>query len=109
MYHIQYNEGDVRILQTREFSRWLSAIGDSDVRAQIVARIRRLGLGHRGDWKRIDEWIAELRIHHGPGYRVYFTTRRNEIIVLLAGGDKRSQRRDIDRARALATKIGELL
>ena len=63
--------------------------------------------GHFGDWKAIDRTVSELRVHAGPGYRVYFTRRGDTLVILLAGGDKGSQRRDIAAARRLASEIGD--
>jgi putative addiction module killer protein len=64
--------------------------------------------GHFGDWKAIDRTVSELRVHAGPGYRVYFTRRGNTLVILLAGGDKRSQRRDIEMAKKLVSKLRDL-
>lgn len=74
-------------------------------RARILARIRRLGDGNPGDHRTLTAGISELRIDTGPGYRVYYTQRGNELIILLAGGDKGTQQRDIEKAAALARNI----
>jgi len=78
---------------------------DGRARALIASRLDRLAYGHVGDAKAVGDGIFELRIHHGPGYRVYFTKRGNEVIVLLCGGDKGSQRRDVAMAKRLAAEL----
>jgi putative addiction module killer protein len=78
---------------------WLFALKDFHGRARIEVRIRRLSLGLQGDWKPVGDGVREMRIPVGPGYRVYYAWDGPRIVVLLAGGDKSSQRRDIERAR----------
>ena len=95
----------VEIRQTELFGRWLAALGDSRARMRINARIRRLSLGNPGDVKPVGEGVSEMRIDYGPGYRVYFVQRGTALVVLLAGGDKRTQERDIATARALAREL----
>jgi putative addiction module killer protein len=73
-----------------------------------LARIIAVEEGHFGDWKAIDRTVSELRVHAGPGYRVYFTRRGNTLVILLAGGDKQSQRRDIEMARELAAELRDV-
>ncbi len=85
-----------------EFTAWLNGLPDASVRGVVVARIKRLELGLPGDVKPVGGGVSELRIHVGAGWRVYFVRRGERIIVLLAGGSKRSQKGDIRRARALA-------
>ncbi|MBA4108263.1 MAG: addiction module killer protein [Leptothrix sp. (in: Bacteria)] len=85
-----------------EFTRWLDALPDATVRGVVVARIKRLSLGLMGDVAPVGDGVSELRIHVGAGWRVYFIQRGKEVIVLLAGGSKRSQASDIKRAKALA-------
>lgn len=85
-----------------EFTRWLDALPDPAVRGVVVARIKRLSLGLLGDVAPVGEGVSELRIHVGAGWRVYFIQRGKAVIVLLAGGTKRSQVSDIKRAKALA-------
>ena len=92
----------VEVRQTPEFSKWLLKLQDRAARARIEVRIRRLSLGLAGDVKPVGEGISELRIDYGPGYRVYFCQRGIEIILLLVGGDKRTQDRDIRAAQKLA-------
>ena len=95
----------VEIRQTELFERWLATLGDSRARMRINARIRRLSLGNPGDVKPVGEGVSEMRIDYGPGYRVYFVQRGAALVVLLAGGDKRTQERDIATARALAREL----
>jgi putative addiction module killer protein len=85
-----------------EFTRWMDALPDPTVRGALLARIKRLSLGLMGDVAPVGEGVSELRIHVGAGWRVYFVQRGKEVIVLLAGGSKRSQASDIKRAKALA-------
>jgi putative addiction module killer protein len=92
---------------TEVFSRWIDRLRDLQGRARIQARIERLAAGHEGDSKPVGEGVAELRIDTGPGYRVYFVKRGRKTIVLLAGGDKSSQSRDIEKALELARHLGE--
>jgi len=88
-----------------EFTSWLDDLKDHTVRGIIVARIKRLPFGLVGDVKPVGEGVSELRIHHGAGWRLYFTQRGTEIIVLLVGGSKRTQTKDIKRAKALAALL----
>ena len=91
------------VVETLAFSRWLSSLEDVKGRARIVARIRLLG--HFGDCESVGEGVSELRVHFGPGYRVYLSRRGADVVVLLCGGDKGSQARDIRAAQALAKEI----
>lgn len=93
---------DVR--RTDEFDEWLGQLLDRQGRAHIIKRIVRLENGNFGDHKYFDG-IGELRMHVGPGYRVYFARRGDMIVILLCGGDKGSQRRDIERARVMAQEL----
>ena len=90
------------IIKTEIFERWLLGLRDRTARIRVLVRIDRLASGNLGDFKAVREGISELRIDHGPGYRVYFTRRGPLVIVLLVGGDKRSQDADIERAVAMA-------
>ena len=97
-----YNMVTVEIRQTEVYIRWFRRLRDRKARVRIDSRIRRLSLGNPGDVKPVGEGVSEIRIDYGPGYRVYFVQRRQNLIVLLAGGDKGSQERDIRRALELA-------
>ena len=88
-----------------EFTSWIDGLKDEKVRGVVVARIKRLELGLMGDVEPAGGGVSELRIHFGAGWRVYFTQRGTQIIVLLAGGSKRTQKKDIQRAKALAARI----
>lgn len=96
---------DIEVGQTDVYARWFAKLRDRQARLRIVARIRRLGLGHAGDVRSVGKGVSELRIDCGPGYRVYFTRRGQKLVVLLAGGDKDSQQRDITAAQILAARI----
>ena len=92
----------IEIRQTEEYERWFVSLRDRVARARIDVRIRRLSLGNPGDVKPVGEGVSEMRIDHGPGYRVYYVQRGQSLVVLLAGGDKSTQERDIASALALA-------
>lgn len=92
----------VEILQSETFQRWRDGLKDRQALMRINARIRRFADGNPGDVKPVREGVSELRIDYGPGYRVYFMRRGPVLIVLLAGGDKRTQDADIERAIALS-------
>ncbi|PRA75604.1 addiction module antitoxin RelB [Ochrobactrum sp. MYb29] len=93
------------VRQTVTFVNWLNELRDNRARQRIVTRIRRLELGNPGDVKAIGEGVSEMRITYGPGYRVYFVTMGSTILVLLCGGDKSSQSRDISLAKKMAKEI----
>lgn len=93
------------VIRTPEFVAWLDRLRDQKARAIIAQRITRLAAGQIGDFKSVGEGVNELRIDFGPGYRVYYVRRGEALIVLLCGGDKGSQARDITRAKALAREI----
>jgi putative addiction module killer protein len=95
----------VEVRQTEVFSKWLRELRDRQARARIQTRIDRLQLGLAGDVKPVGEGVSELRIDYGPGYRVYFIRRGRELVILLAGGDKRTQDRDIKTAMELARNL----
>ncbi len=105
MYLMRYNPQEFEIKQTEQYSRWFDSLRDRVARARIDIRIRRLSLGNLGDAKSVRDGVCELRINFGPGYRVYFAHRGSKIVLLLAGGDKSSQSRDI----AIALKLVKLL
>jgi putative addiction module killer protein len=94
----------IEVRQTIEFSDWLHRLKDANAVARIVARIRRMELGNPGDARGVGSGVMEMRIAYGPGYRVYYVHRGAEIVILLCGGDKRTQRQDIKQAQALAEK-----
>jgi putative addiction module killer protein len=93
----------VEIVKTDVFDKWLTALRDRKARARILVRISRLALGNPGDVKPVGHGLSEMRIDEGPGYRVYFLQRGTTLIVLLAGGDKATQDRDIRQAIMLAS------
>jgi putative addiction module killer protein len=93
------------IRKTDEFSKWLDGLNDIQARARVLVRIERLAMGNPGDVKAVSEGVSELRIHYGPGYRVYYKQRGSELVFLLADGDKGSQSRDIKTALRLARNL----
>ena len=95
----------VKIRQTAVFSKWLRGLRDRLARVRILARIDRFETGNAGDVRAVGEGVSEMRIAYGPGYRVYFTRRGSELVILLAGGDKSSQAKDIQRAIKLAREL----
>ena len=99
---MDYNFHVIEIVKSGRFDRWLRALKDSRARARIEARILRLSMGNPGDVKPVGGGVSELRIDHGPGYRVYFLQRGQMLIVLLCGGDKSSQSEDIRDALKIA-------
>ena len=97
----------LEIRKTAEFAQWLDGLRDMKARARVQARLDRMTEGNRGDVKPVGEGVSELRIDYGPGYRVYFKSRGHEIIILLAGGDKKTQANDIKVALRLARNVLE--
>ncbi len=91
----------LEIRETGEFAQWFRRLRDSEARARILVRIRRLALGNPGDVKPVGGGISELRIDYGPGYRVYFVQRGSVLVILLYGGDKSSQDQDVKRAKEI--------
>lgn len=94
----------IEIKQTATFMTWESKLKDQRAKAAIAARIFRLANGLPGDVLPVGQGVSELRIHYGPGYRVYFQQRGTEIVILLCGGDKSSQTRDVEMAKRLANE-----
>jgi len=97
----------IQIRQTELYAKWFAGLRDRVARGRIDIRIRRLSLGNAGDAKPVGDGVSELRVDHGPGYRVYFIQRGEVFIVLLAGGDKATQDKDIRVAKALAADFKE--
>lgn len=95
----------VEIRKTKIFANWLDGLRDIQARARIQARLARLAAGNLGDVKPVGGGVSELRIDYGPGYRVYYTQRGNEVVILLAGGDKKTQAADIKTALRLANNL----
>jgi len=104
-YPTGYNAGEITVRETDVFKKWMKALKDRTARSIINARIRRLSLGNKGDTGPIGEGLSELRIDYGPGYRVYYTQVRDKLVILLCGGDKSSQSRDITKARRIASNL----
>jgi putative addiction module killer protein len=96
---------EIAVGQTEEFREWLLRLKDEVATARIVGRIRRMAQGNPGDAKSLGGGLMEMRIDYGPGYRLYFTYRGALAVLLLCGGDKRSQQRDIVKARELLTEL----
>ena len=94
----------VEVIRSATFDRWLMGLRDRRAVARIAARLDRLASGNSGDAEPVGEGVSKLRIHYGPGYRVYLLQRGPVLIVLLCGGDKSSQERDITQAKALAAE-----
>lgn len=97
----------IELKQTETFLRWRTRLRDQRARALIASRLDRLAFGNAGDVRPVGEGISELRIDYGPGYRVYFQPRGDTIAILLCGGDKRTQDRDIKAAKRLAKEWSE--
>ena len=97
----------IEIRKTALFIEWLENLSDFQARARVQARIERLAVGNPGDVAPVGEGVSELRINYGPGYRVYFKKRGRELIILLAGGDKGTQAKDIKTALRLAHNLSE--
>jgi putative addiction module killer protein len=97
----------IEVRQSPDYASWFESLRDRVAKARIDIRIRRLSLGNAGDSKPVGDGVSELRIDHGPGYRVYFVQRGSVLIVLLAGGDKSTQAQDIRKAKTLARNLQE--
>ena len=94
-----------RLRQTDAFAKWLSGLRDAKAKARILARLESARLGNLGDTRALGGGVREMRVHVGPGYRVYFVQRRETVLLLLCGGDKSSQQRDIERARLIVAEL----
>ena len=95
----------LEIRKTEIYVQWLDELRDIRARARIQVRVERLAAGNAGDVRPVGEGVSELRIEYGPGYRVYFTKRGRDVVILLAGGDKNSQAADIKTALRLARNL----
>jgi putative addiction module killer protein len=95
----------IEVRRTKCYTEWVAGLKDRNAVARVDARIRRLSLGNTGDFKFVGDGICELRIDYGPGYRVYYVQRGKLIVILLCGGDKQSQDRDIKAAKAMAKEL----
>ena len=95
----------IEVRKTEHFAKWIDGLQDIRGRARIQARIERLAMGNPGDVKTVGEGVSEMRIDHGPGYRVYYLRHERSVIILLAGGDKSTQDRDIRTALRLARNL----
>lgn len=95
----------MEVRKTEVFAKWLDGVRDIRARARVLARVERLAVGNPGDAEPVGEGVSELRINYGPGYRVYYKQRGKELVILLAGGDKSSQSRDIKTALRLARNL----
>ncbi|MFK7848899.1 MAG: type II toxin-antitoxin system RelE/ParE family toxin [Rhodothermales bacterium] len=95
----------MEVRKTDAFLKWIDGLRDIRARARILARIERFALGNPGDVEPVGGGVSELRIHYGPGYRVYFKQQGRALVILLAGGDKRSQAKDIKTALSLARNL----
>ena len=93
------------VRKTEHFAKWIDGLRDVRARARVLARVERLTFGLAGDSKSVGEGVSEMRIDYGPGYRVYFKKRGKTLVILLAGGDKRTQTRDIKTALRLARNL----
>ena len=96
------------VRQTEAFVAWLDALKDKRARVRIAARLRQAEAGSLGDWQPVEGEVSEMRVHYGPGYRLYFVRRGRVLVILLNGGDKSTQARDIRRALKLAATLGDL-
>lgn len=92
----------IEVIQSTTFRRWVRRLRDRRAVARINARLRNVSIGNLGDTTSVGDGVFEMRIHYGPGYRLYFLREGSAVIILLCGGDKDSQSRDIERARSLA-------
>jgi putative addiction module killer protein len=105
LYPVVYTRRVIEVRRTDEFDKWLKKLRDAQVRSRILARLARLSFGNPGDVKPVGEGVSEMRIPCGPGYRVYYIQSGDQIVILLIGGDKSSQDRDIEKAKELAAGL----
>lgn len=97
------------VRQTEEFAAWLDELQDKRAQVRIAARLRQAEGGNLGDWHAVEAEVSEMRVHYGPGYRLYFVRRGRVLVVMLNAGDKSTQKKDIRRALQIARELGELL
>ena len=97
----------IEIRQTETYRKWFDSLKDRNARMRIDIRIRRISLGNFGDVKPVGEGVFEIRIDYGPGYRIYYLQKKNTVIILLLGGDKSTQSKDIQKAHELAQRVEE--
>ncbi len=102
---VAYGLQMIEVRETGTFSDWLSGLRDARAKAEVARRVRRLALGNPGDVKPVGDGVSELRIHYGPGYRVYYVQRGSLLIILLCGGDKTGQANDIAKALKLVKEV----
>ncbi|CAN5619654.1 type II toxin-antitoxin system RelE/ParE family toxin [soil metagenome] len=95
----------IEVRQTDTYAKWFKGLRDHNAKARIDIRIRRVSLGNFGDVKSVGEGVRELRVDYGPGYRIYLMQRGDALVLLLCGGDKRTQDKDIDAAKRLAQTV----
>ena len=95
----------IEVRQTAVFAKWLSRLRDREAKARILVRIRRLTLGNPGDIRPVGQGVSELRVDHGPGYRIYVAMQNERLVILLCGGDKSRQQADIKTAWKLAKEL----
>lgn len=98
-------QNEMEIYKTDDYTAWEATLRDGRALRHVAARVRQMSLGNFSDAKSVGEGVMETRIHYGPGYRLYYTRRGGTIVVLLVGGDKSTQRKDIARATELARNI----
>ena len=108
MYPARYNNGGIIVKETTIFTKWMIKLKDKVAQSIINVRIRRLSLGNKGDSEPVGDGISELRIDYGPGYRIYYKQIKNRIVILLCGGDKSTQSRDIEKAKQIASNLEDL-
>ena len=105
LYRVGYDPAVIEVRQTDAYDNWFRKLRDREAKSRILIRIKRMSAGNPGDVRPVGGGVSELRIDYGPGYRVYFVTVGPELAVLLLGGDKSTQQRDIDRALDLAREL----
>ena len=95
----------IEVRKTEVYAKWLDSLRDARARARVLVRVERLAAGNPGDVRPVGEGVSELRIDYGPGYRVYFKKQGRMVVILLAGGDKRTQSQDVETALRLARNL----